>query len=181
MYVDTYWAETGKVSFRYWPPERDTFQQSVMFLFDMAGGHVALSWLITLTHYKRGCEFFHQGGGATNTHDNWIVGRFILYAIRVVSKESLCVCLRIPRYSICTAETAIWGLLQPSKSKIWSWVLWDSERKLTLLSRVGSKLLDWTVYPTIVARQRLCKHVPAARKKRWRRHFLCGPCCIKEK
>jgi hypothetical protein len=38
-----------------------------------------------------------------------------------------------------------------------------------------------SVYPPIVARQRLAEHVPAATKNSWRRRFLCGPCSIKGK
>jgi hypothetical protein len=34
--------------------------------------------------------------------------------------------------------------------------------------------LDWTMYLPTVARQRLGKHVPAATKNCWRRHFLWG-------
>jgi hypothetical protein len=37
---------------------------------------------------------------------------------------------------------------------------------------------QFTVCPTVVARQRLGKQVPAAKKDCWRRRFLCGPCCI---
>jgi hypothetical protein len=38
-----------------------------------------------------------------------------------------------------------------------------------------------TVYPRIVARQRLGKHVPAAMKNCWRRRFLCNPYRMKGK
>jgi hypothetical protein len=31
----------------------------------------------------------------------------------------------------------------------------------------------------IIARQRVGKHVSPAKKNRWRRRFLCGPCRIK--
>jgi hypothetical protein len=37
------------------------------------------------------------------------------------------------------------------------------------------------VYPLIVARQRLSKHVHAATRNCWRRRLLCGPCRIKGK
>jgi hypothetical protein len=37
-----------------------------------------------------------------------------------------------------------------------------------------------SVYPPIVARQRLGKLIPAAMKNCWRRHFLCDPRRIKE-
>jgi hypothetical protein len=31
-----------------------------------------------------------------------------------------------------------------------------------------------------VAMQRPGKHIPAAAKNRWRRRFLCDPCCVEE-
>jgi hypothetical protein len=37
------------------------------------------------------------------------------------------------------------------------------------------------MYPLIVDRQRLGKHVPPATKGYWWRRILCGPCRIKEK
>jgi hypothetical protein len=43
----------------------------------------------------------------------------------------------------------------------------------------GPAAVYWTVYPPIVARQRLGKHVPTATKNCWGRRFLCGPCRIK--
>jgi hypothetical protein len=41
--------------------------------------------------------------------------------------------------------------------------------------------LDWTVYPPIIAKQQLSKHVPAPMKNCWRHHFLCGLVHIKGK
>jgi hypothetical protein len=38
-----------------------------------------------------------------------------------------------------------------------------------------------SVHPSIVARQRLAKHVPAATGNCWRRRFLYGPCSVKGK
>jgi hypothetical protein len=68
-------------------------------------------------------------------------------------------------FSICTSEVVVWWLPEPSKSKIRSWVLWDSEPRVTLLARTSNNLLD--------------KHVTAATKNCWRRSVLCGPCFIK--
>jgi hypothetical protein len=35
-----------------------------------------------------------------------------------------------------------WGLLEPSHSKIWSWVLWDIKPRATVLARASSNLTD---------------------------------------
>jgi hypothetical protein len=43
----------------------------------------------------------------------------------------------------------VWRLPEPSDTKIWSWVSWDSEPIITLLSRTRNTLLDWTRYSTV--------------------------------
>jgi hypothetical protein len=45
--------------------------------------------------------------------------------------------------------------------------------------RIISKESQWVCLAN-VARQFLGKHVPAATKNCWRRHFLCGPCRVTE-
>jgi hypothetical protein len=45
---------------------------------------------------------------------------------------------------------------------------------------IKGESMGLSLYPPIVARQWLCKHVPAATKNCWKRRFLCGPCRIKE-
>jgi hypothetical protein len=47
------------------------------------------------------------------------------------------------------------------------------------LAMTSSNLLDWTLCPSVVARQQLGKHVPAVTKNCWRHRFLYGPCRIK--
>jgi hypothetical protein len=45
--------------------------------------------------------------------------------------------------------------------------------------RIKGDSVGLSVYPPIVARQRLGKDVPTATEKCWTRRFLCGPCRIK--
>jgi hypothetical protein len=58
---------------------------------------------------------------------------------------------------------------------------WDLEPRITVLARVSSNLLDWTVYPLTVSRQQLAKHAPATKKNCRRRRFLCGQSRIRRK
>jgi hypothetical protein len=81
----------------------------------------------------------------------------VFYAVCVVWKQSLWVCLCIANVSACTAEAVVWRLPEPSDSKM-SWDPWDSETRIAVLARASSNLLDWPGYPSIVARQRLGKH-----------------------
>jgi hypothetical protein len=57
-----------------------------------------------------------------------------------------------------------------------------SKRVVFFEVRVVSKDSLWvSVYPPIVAWQRLSKHVLTATKNCWKRRYLCGPCCIEGK
>jgi hypothetical protein len=81
----------------------------------------------------------------TNTRNGCrTVGRVVFCTVRVVWKASLWVCLCIPNFSLCTAAAVVWRLPEPSDSKIWSWVPWDSESTITVLVRASSNLLEWT-------------------------------------
>jgi hypothetical protein len=76
-------------------------------------------------------------------------------------------------------KRVVWRLPEPSDSKIWSWVPWDSGPRFAVLEKASNNLLGWTVYPRIVARQQVSKHVSAIKKNCCRRRYLCGPCSIK--
>jgi hypothetical protein len=91
---------------------------------------------------------------ATNTCNNRkTVRHVVLYTVRVVSKESLWVRV-FSVLVLCTVDAVVWRLSEPSYSKIWSWVSWDWELRTIVLVRASSNILNWTVYPLIVARQR---------------------------
>jgi hypothetical protein len=78
-----------------------------------------------------------------NTRNNRrTVGHIVFCTVRVISKESLWVCLCTHNFSIYTAEAVVWRLPELSDSEIWSWVPWELEPRITVLGRAGSNLLD---------------------------------------
>jgi hypothetical protein len=112
----------------------------------------------------------------TNTRNTRrIVGRVVLYTVRVVSKGTLCACLSLfVSPSLIYVAPKRWSVdcKEPPANKMWSWVPLDRRRWIAATY--------WSVYPLVVASQRL-KHVPAATKNCWRLRFLCSPCRIKGK
>jgi hypothetical protein len=82
---------------------------------------------------------------ATNSRNNRrIVGRFDFYMTRVLSKNSLWVCMCTPIFSLCTAEALVWRLPEPSDSKL----LHDHESRGTQnrgsMCWRGSAAIYWT-------------------------------------
>jgi hypothetical protein len=58
--------------------------------------------------------------------------------------------------SLCTKWSHMTGRLpEPSESKIWSWVPWDSEPRITVLARARSNLLDCTAGIGLVSSESL--------------------------
>jgi hypothetical protein len=146
------------------------FEKTQIGLWD----HLAL-WLSV-------CVSPHQFSNAwTNLYETWFAyhGTWAhLNGAFLKSLPSVCV-------SVCVSPLAFLGngsvytlprkRIHETKKKCWT------RRFICGPCGVKGKSVGLSVYPTIVAKQRLGKHVPAATKVCSRRRFLCGTCRIKGK
>jgi hypothetical protein len=148
-------------------PHLSTFECMIQSLRKLA----CISWHLRPSHRRNS---FHQsvctcsplsllGNGSVNMfpqqQKNYCPFRF----------QGQSVGLRVANFSTCTNEAVVSRLSKPSDSKTWSWVSCDSQLRILVLVGVSSNLLDWagvdrTVYPFIVARQRLLNTLPRQRR-----------------
>jgi hypothetical protein len=94
------------------------------------------------------------------------------------SSTSVCVSLGVSLISLQgngSAESLTWPRTHATIEE-----LLKASFSLRSMSYQKEESVGLSVYPPIVARQRLEKHVPVATKNR-RRHFPCAPCYIKGK
>jgi hypothetical protein len=105
----------------------------------------------------------------TSLRQRRTIGDVVFCIVRVVSKESLWVCLCIP-LSLLGNGSANTFLRQ--RKTIGGVVF-------CMVRVVSKESVGLSVYPSILVRQRLGKHVPATKKNYWRCRFLRGQCRIK--